>query len=373
MNIADVADRYIKELVIYCDGNLCDEKFMRDVECKIDIPEWGVDDFRRSVFAFYGVMLHKNQQFQWNSNPKLSEAFEKYVLEHRPPAEVLKQFQKYLDEIWANHLWTQKDGAARLIETCIKEFPLNDEKTWFRIDELAALCHLDKETIWESVNQNLDRFTWNMCGDYASWVTIKKHEQTAFFIDDDANADANNLLNMIGRPCSVHEVEDVPSMHDIDSFFVKALAEAALLAESASFETQANPTYSRVGNFVNCLRRQFQRREDFKMDAVTKIISWLTDVSAWEDVLVLNSGRNIYGGTTYVVQTEQGKIAVDYKRIAKWCELAQNPEGKVATAVDMAEIKRSISNMTIAIEETKKINGKAELVFERLANALEKL
>lgn len=51
------------------------EGFMRSVEGQIDIPEVGVDDFRREVFVFIGFMHLDGVKFTWHSNPELKEAF----------------------------------------------------------------------------------------------------------------------------------------------------------------------------------------------------------------------------------------------------------------------------------------------------------
>jgi serine protein kinase len=58
-----------------------DERLMRSIETKIDVPETGVDDFRRMVAAFIGELAHKGKTFSWNSNMQLSKAFEAKLFE----------------------------------------------------------------------------------------------------------------------------------------------------------------------------------------------------------------------------------------------------------------------------------------------------
>lgn len=58
-----------------------DERFMRNVETKIDISENGVDDFRRMIAAFIGELAHKGKTFSWDSNPLLKKAFEAKLYE----------------------------------------------------------------------------------------------------------------------------------------------------------------------------------------------------------------------------------------------------------------------------------------------------
>lgn len=58
-----------------------DERLMRSIETKIDVPETGVDDFRRMIAAFIGELAHKGKTFSWNSNMQLSKAFEAKLFE----------------------------------------------------------------------------------------------------------------------------------------------------------------------------------------------------------------------------------------------------------------------------------------------------
>jgi serine protein kinase len=58
-----------------------DERLMRQIEEKIQIPETGCDDFRRQIAAFIGHLAHEGKPFQWDSNPKLRKAFEAKLFE----------------------------------------------------------------------------------------------------------------------------------------------------------------------------------------------------------------------------------------------------------------------------------------------------
>lgn len=58
-----------------------DERLMRSIEEKIDIPEVGVDDFRREIAAFMGTLQHQGKQFTWDSNPQLKKALELKLFE----------------------------------------------------------------------------------------------------------------------------------------------------------------------------------------------------------------------------------------------------------------------------------------------------
>ena len=58
-----------------------DERLMRQIEEKIQIPDSGSEDFRRQIAAFIGDLAHKNKTFRWDSNPKLKKALEMKLFE----------------------------------------------------------------------------------------------------------------------------------------------------------------------------------------------------------------------------------------------------------------------------------------------------
>jgi serine protein kinase len=58
-----------------------DERLMRSIEEKIDIPEVGSDDFRRMLAGFIGQLAIKNEKFRWDSNPQLKKALEAKLYE----------------------------------------------------------------------------------------------------------------------------------------------------------------------------------------------------------------------------------------------------------------------------------------------------
>jgi serine protein kinase len=58
-----------------------DERLMRSIEEKIDIPEVGADDFRRMLAGFIGHLAHNHKEFKWDSNPQLKKALEAKLFE----------------------------------------------------------------------------------------------------------------------------------------------------------------------------------------------------------------------------------------------------------------------------------------------------
>ncbi len=57
------------------------EKLMRSIEEKIDIPASRKDDFRREIMNFIGAMALEGKKFKWNSNERLAKALELKLFE----------------------------------------------------------------------------------------------------------------------------------------------------------------------------------------------------------------------------------------------------------------------------------------------------
>lgn len=58
-----------------------DERLMRSIEEKAEIPEAMADDYRRQIAQFIGTQAAKGKKVNWDSNPKLSKALEKKLFE----------------------------------------------------------------------------------------------------------------------------------------------------------------------------------------------------------------------------------------------------------------------------------------------------
>lgn len=58
-----------------------DERLMRSIESKIDIPEQGADDFRRQIAVFMADLAHKGKNFAWDSDARLKKALEMKLFE----------------------------------------------------------------------------------------------------------------------------------------------------------------------------------------------------------------------------------------------------------------------------------------------------
>jgi serine protein kinase len=58
-----------------------DERLMRSIEEKIDIPESRKDDFRREIMNYIAALALDNRSFRWDSNERLRKALELKVFE----------------------------------------------------------------------------------------------------------------------------------------------------------------------------------------------------------------------------------------------------------------------------------------------------
>ncbi len=90
--IERLCSNYIDNVMAYINGTKIknpfteqdqepDERLMRSIEEKIEIPEVGADDFRRMLAGFIGHLAHKGKDFKWDSNPQLKKALEAKLFE----------------------------------------------------------------------------------------------------------------------------------------------------------------------------------------------------------------------------------------------------------------------------------------------------
>jgi len=92
-----IFNRYLDSVFVYLDplskeeieklgDKEPDEKFMREIEEGVGVPEQGADDFRRSVGAYIGMVVSQNgfKEPEWTCNPDLARAIEAYIVLQRP-------------------------------------------------------------------------------------------------------------------------------------------------------------------------------------------------------------------------------------------------------------------------------------------------
>lgn len=113
-----------------------DERLMRSIEEKIDIPEVGADDFRRMLQGFIGELAHKNETFKWDSNPRLKKALE------------AKQFEDVKDTIKLSALNSQgasvvdpdiQEKIDAIKTRLIKRFGYNEQSATDVLDHVSSI------------------------------------------------------------------------------------------------------------------------------------------------------------------------------------------------------------------------------------------
>src|SRR5205807_4999412 len=58
-----------------------DERLMRSIEEKIDIPDSRKDDFRREIMNYIGALAVEGKKFEYNTNARLLKALELKLFE----------------------------------------------------------------------------------------------------------------------------------------------------------------------------------------------------------------------------------------------------------------------------------------------------
>jgi len=112
-----------------------DERLMRSIEEKADIPEQMADDFRRQIAQFIGTMHFRKKEVRWDSNPKLAKALEKKLFEDTKDSIKLSALSNAAGVI-------DKDLAEKIdaIKTrMIKNFGYNEESATDVLNYVASI------------------------------------------------------------------------------------------------------------------------------------------------------------------------------------------------------------------------------------------
>ncbi|MCG3209888.1 MAG: hypothetical protein FOGNACKC_03515 [Anaerolineae bacterium] len=110
-----------------------DERLMRSIEKKIDIPESRKDDFRREIMNYIGALAIEGKTFNYKTNARLHKALE------------LKLFEDQKDSIKLTSLVSQvvdKDTQEKIdvVKTrLIKEFGYNDQSATDVLNYVASI------------------------------------------------------------------------------------------------------------------------------------------------------------------------------------------------------------------------------------------
>lgn len=110
-----------------------DERLMRSIEEKIDIPESRKDDFRREIMNYIGALAIDNKKFEYSTNERLHKALE------------LKLFEDQKDSIKLSSLVTSNvDSATQekidiVKARLIKNYGYNDESATDVLNFVASI------------------------------------------------------------------------------------------------------------------------------------------------------------------------------------------------------------------------------------------
>ncbi len=112
-----------------------DERLMRSIEAKAEIPEQGCDDFRRSLAAFMGTLSRRQQPFRWDSNPELKRALEGKIFEDIKDTIKLSALTKEAGELDPD-LQEKVDAIKTRL---IKNYGYNDKSATDVLDYVSAI------------------------------------------------------------------------------------------------------------------------------------------------------------------------------------------------------------------------------------------
>lgn len=110
-----------------------DERFMRGIEEKIDIPESRKDDFRREIMNYIGALAVEGKQFNYQTNERLYKALE------------LKLYESQKDQIKLTSVVSDvidkemQDKIEVIKARLIKQFGYNDKSAKDTLDYVASL------------------------------------------------------------------------------------------------------------------------------------------------------------------------------------------------------------------------------------------
>jgi len=110
-----------------------DERLMRSIEVKIDIPESRKDDFRREIMNYIGALAVDNKQFDYKTNARLQKALE------------LKLFEDKKDTIKLTSLVSDvvdKDAQQKIDvvkERLIKKYGYNEDSATDVLNYVASI------------------------------------------------------------------------------------------------------------------------------------------------------------------------------------------------------------------------------------------
>lgn len=110
-----------------------DERLMRSIEEKIDIPESRKDDFRREIMNYIGALAVEGKQFQYDTNERLHRALEQKLFEDQK--DTIK-----LTSLVSNVVDKETQAKIDVVkERMIRDFGYNDESATDVLNFVASI------------------------------------------------------------------------------------------------------------------------------------------------------------------------------------------------------------------------------------------
>ena len=110
-----------------------DERLMRSIEAKIDIPESRKDDFRREIMNYIGALAVEGRQFQYDTNERLHRALEQKLFEDQK--DTIK-----LTSLVSNVIDKETQEKIEVVkQRMIRNFGYNDESATDVLNFVASI------------------------------------------------------------------------------------------------------------------------------------------------------------------------------------------------------------------------------------------
>ena len=110
-----------------------DERLMRSIEEKIDIPDSRKDDFRREIMNYIGALAIEGRQFDWRTNERLQKALELKLFEDQRDTIKLKNL---VSSVVDDETQAKIDVVKRRL---IKQFGYNEASATDVLNYVASI------------------------------------------------------------------------------------------------------------------------------------------------------------------------------------------------------------------------------------------
>jgi serine protein kinase len=110
-----------------------DERLMRAIEDKIDIPESRKDDFRREIFNYIGALTLEGKKFDYKTNERLHRAFERKLFEDQ------RDTIKLTSRVSASDSKDTKEKIDLVRSRLIKEFGYDEVSAQDVLEHVAGI------------------------------------------------------------------------------------------------------------------------------------------------------------------------------------------------------------------------------------------